>query len=163
ILLALAAAAASVGAQTPERGSGSAASIAIDAGRVEGRINPRRHGQFSEFMYEGVKFGMYAELLRDRGFEETANGIGLPRHWEREPDDRNDDPILHFRWDDTVSYPPGRERADGRVEHALRVELTGDDGQRRGLGQARLPIRQGITYTAAVWARSQTFTGRLTM
>jgi alpha-N-arabinofuranosidase len=140
-----------------------AASVTVDAARVEGRINPRRHGQFSEFMYEGVKFGMHAELLRDRGFEETANGIGLPRHWEREPDDRNDDPALKIRWDETVSYPPGRERADGRVEHSLRVEVTADDGQRRGLGQSRLPVRHGVAYTGSLWARSQTYAGRITL
>jgi hypothetical protein len=90
--------------------------VKVDAGRVEGPISPGLYGQFAEFMYEGVKLGLHAELLRDRGFEEQANSIGLPRHWEREPDDRNDDPALRFRWDDAVSYPPGRERVDGRVE-----------------------------------------------
>src|SRR5688572_11002510 len=114
-------------------------------------------------MFEGVKRGLHAELLRDRGFEEQPNSIGLPRHWEREPDDRNDDPALRFGWDDAVSYPPGRERADGRVEHSLRVEVTTDDGQRRGLSQPRLAIRPAVVYSASVWARSDTFEGRLTL
>jgi alpha-N-arabinofuranosidase len=137
------------------------ASVRVDAGRVEGPISPRLYGHFAEFMFEGVKRGLHAELLRDRGFEEQANSIGLPRHWEREPDDRNDDPGLRFRWDDAVSYPPGRERADGRVEHSLRVEITTDDGQRRGLSQPRVPIRQGTAYGVSLWVRSETFEGRL--
>ena len=34
------------------------ASIVIDAGRVEGHIDPRLYGHFLEFMYEGVKSGL---------------------------------------------------------------------------------------------------------
>src|SRR5256885_15470806 len=82
-----------------------AANIVINAGRVEGNISPMLYGQFDEFMFEGVKRGLTAELLRDRGFEESPNAIGLPRDWERDPDARNDDPVLHFHWDDSVFYP----------------------------------------------------------
>ena len=42
-------------------------------------------------MYEGIKRGLHAELIRNRGFEESPNRIGLSRYWERYPDDRNDD------------------------------------------------------------------------
>src|SRR5918912_1221241 len=82
-----------------------AASIHIDATRVENRISPLLYGQFLEFMFEGIKGGLHAELLRDRGFEEAANVIGLSRYWERYPDDRNDDYGLSFKWDETASYP----------------------------------------------------------
>ena len=58
-----------------------AARIEIDAGRVEGRIDPLLYGQFIEFMFEGIKGGLHAELLRNRGFEEPPNAIGLSRHW----------------------------------------------------------------------------------
>ena len=67
------------------------ARIVIDAAQVEGRIDARLYGQFVEFMFEGVKGGLAAELVRNRGFEEAANAIGLSRHWERHPDDRTDD------------------------------------------------------------------------
>src|SRR5829696_10031192 len=83
-----------------------AASIRIDARRVENRISPLLYGQFLEFMYEGMKFGLHAELLRDRGFEESPNALGLPRHWERYPDDRNDDYGLSFSRDGSAHYPP---------------------------------------------------------
>src|SRR5687767_1324189 len=81
------------------------ARITVDAGRVEAEISPLLYGQFAEFMFEGVKGGLHAELVRDRGFEEAPNVIGLPRHWERYPDDRNDDYGLSFHWDDSVAYP----------------------------------------------------------
>src|SRR2546430_1025252 len=73
------------------------ATISIDASKVEGNISPILYGQFDEFMFEGVKGGLYAELIRDRSFNEAPNAIGLPRNWEREPDDRNDDPALQDR------------------------------------------------------------------
>src|SRR5689334_14974154 len=65
------------------------ASITIDAGKVENRISPLLYGQFMEFMFEGIKRGLQAELIRDRSFEEVPNVIGLSRNWERYPDDRN--------------------------------------------------------------------------
>ncbi|MFL6285195.1 MAG: hypothetical protein ACJ74Q_18810 [Pyrinomonadaceae bacterium] len=62
-------------------------SVTVDASKVENRISPLLYGQFMEFMFEGVKGGVHAELLRDRSFEEAPNAVGLPRDWERYPDD----------------------------------------------------------------------------
>jgi alpha-L-arabinofuranosidase len=140
-----------------------AASVTIDATKVENQISPRLYGQFAEFMYENLKFGLHAELLRNRGFEEPPNAIGLPRYWERDPDDRNDDPAMKFRWDDSVAYPPKRSFAHEQIEHALRVDLTVRDGQRRGIRQGGVPVRAGIEYRAYVWLRTWDFAGRLTM
>src|SRR3954468_13332495 len=114
------------------------ASIAIDASTIENRISPRLYGQFAEFMFENIKFGLHAELLRDRGFEEEPNAIGLPRSWDRDPDDRNDDPI-RFHWDDSVAYPPSRQLGQSQIEHSLRIDLPAQDGQRRGVHQAGVP------------------------
>src|SRR5690242_8933097 len=61
-------------AQTAQR-----ASISIDARKVQNRISPLLYGQFLEFMFEGVKRGLYAELIRNRSFEEPPNAIGLSR------------------------------------------------------------------------------------
>jgi len=68
--LALALAGAAVRGSTQQ----AAATIEIDASRVEGRISPLLYGQFVEFMFEGVKYGLHAELIRDRGFEEAPVG-----------------------------------------------------------------------------------------
>jgi hypothetical protein len=140
--------------------SAGTAAVRVDAGRVENRISPTLYGHFVEFMFEGVKFGLHAELLRNRGFEEPANAVGLPRHWEREPDERNDSDI-HFRWDDSVSYPLGRGPALERAEHSLGLDLRGNAWGPRGLSQARLAIRQGIEYRASIWIKNQTFEGQM--
>ncbi|MGH9163698.1 MAG: alpha-L-arabinofuranosidase C-terminal domain-containing protein [Vicinamibacteraceae bacterium] len=156
---------ASVNGQAPDE-----ASIAIDAETVENRISPRLYGQFAEFMFQNIKLGLHAELLRNRGFEEAPNAIGLSRYWERDPDDRNDDPI-RFHWDDSVAYPPARPLARGvpspaagkdRVEHSLRIDVPVRDGQRRGIHQSGLPVRAGTEYRGSVWLRTGNFNGRLT-
>src|SRR5512134_3337833 len=89
------------------------ASIAVDANKPVGRISPLLYGHFLEFMFEGVKSGVHAELLRNRSFDEQPNAIGLPRYWERYPDDRNDDYALNFHWDEKISYP---ERTDSEIK-----------------------------------------------
>jgi alpha-N-arabinofuranosidase len=142
-------------------GGSVSASIDIDADRVEGQISSLLYGQFDEFMFEGVKRGLTAELIRDRSFAEAPNATGLPRNWEREPDDRNDDPGLHFRWDDAVYYPTRRDFAPERAEHSLRVDLSEDDGQRRGIRQGGITIRRGVPYRGYLWIRTDGFTARV--
>jgi alpha-N-arabinofuranosidase len=136
------------------------ARIAIDATTVENAISPRLYGQFAEFMFENIKFGLHAELLRNRGFEDAANARGLPRHWERHPDDRNDDGI-RFVWDDAGAYPPSRPPGQQQVEHALRIEVTAESGEPRGVHQNRLPVRARVGYRGSVWIRSWDFAGRI--
>ena len=137
------------------------ATISIDASKVEGNISPILYGQFDEFMFEGVKGGLYAELIRDRSFNEAPNAIGLPRNWEREPDDRNDDPALHFRWDDSVFYPMARDLQADRVEHSLRVDVASNDGQRRGIRQGGIPVGQGVSYYGYLWLKASSFSGEI--
>jgi len=160
VLCLLLSAAPPAGAQTAPR----AASVRIDARRVENRISPLLYGQFLEFMYEGMKFGVHAELLRDRGFEEAANVLGLPRHWERYPDDRNDDYGLAFKWDDSAHYPPRRslkvetgERS--RPEHSLRVDAGDGVIARRGFYQPRVPVRAGAAYRGYLWMKGEGYSG----
>src|SRR6187401_3593575 len=115
---------------------GDAARIVIDAAQVEGRIDDRLYGQFLEFMYEGIKGGLSAELLRSRGFEEAPNAIGLSRDWERYPDDRIDDYGLSFVWDDTIALPVSVEALDEKpVPHSLRVDAGGGIVERHGIYQ----------------------------
>src|SRR6266478_1241620 len=123
-----------------------AASIRIDANKVENATSPMLYGQFAEFMFQDVKGGLYAELIRDRGFDETPNALGLPRYWERDPDDRNDDGALHFAWDDAVYSPARSDASTLPAQHSLQVNIARDEGHRRGIRQGSIPIRKGIEY-----------------
>ena len=139
------------------------AAISIDASKVEGEISPILYGQFDEFMFEGVKGGLSAELLRDRSFDASPNAIGLPRYWERDPDDRNDDSALHFHWDADVFYPSNRAVKTDVPDHSLRVDLGYDSGQRHGIHQGGIPVRKGLTYTGHLWAKTENFRGSITV
>jgi len=134
------------------------ASITIDERKVENRISPLLYGQFLEFMFEGVKGGLHAELIRNRSFEEQPNVIGLSRNWDRYPDDRNDDYALSFNWNDQFSYPPNRKQ-----EHSLYVQAGEGVIQRHGIYQSRIPIRAGVEYRGYLWARSDDYEGRITL
>jgi len=147
--------------QAHELRDSAVAKIEIDADRVEGPISTILYGQFDEFMFEGVKRGLTAEWIRDRSFDEAPNAIGLPRDWEREPDDRHDDPGLRFHWDDDVFYPVRHEFTTERAEHSLRVDLAGDDGQRRGIRQGGISIRQRLPYRGYVWVKTDGFKARI--
>lgn len=133
------------------------ASIAIDARKVENRISPLLYGQFLEFMYEGIKRGLHAELIRNRSFEESPNVIGLSRNWERYPDDRNDDYALTFHWDDQVAYPQNRK------EHSLRIEAGDGVIERHGIYQPRIAIKSGLDYRGYIWLRTTDYDGDVTL
>ena len=136
------------------------ASITVDANKSIGRISPLLYGQFLEFMFEGVKFGLHAELLRNRSFDEQANAIGLPRYWERYPDDRNDDYALNFYWDDKISYP---ERTDSEAKpHSLRVNTGEGVTPRHGIFQSRVHLRTAVDYVCSVWLRTDDYDGQVT-
>ena len=137
------------------------ARIAIDARKAENPISPLLYGQFIEFMYEGIKGGLHAELIRDRGFESPPNSLGLPRYWERYPDDRNDDYGLAFLWDADEFSPPRKDSTTNTAGHALRVKLSGGVIPRHGLYQGRVPIRDGIDYRGYIWLKGSNFTGRI--
>ena len=139
------------------------ASITIDASKVEGQISPLLYGQFAEFMFEDIKGGLYAELIRDRSFEDAPNAIGLPRFWERYPDDRNDDFALNFHWEDTVSYPAAKKAEGEAVAHSLRFDVAEGVIQRHGIYQSQIPVRQGLEYRGYLWLRTSDFSGHVTL
>lgn len=139
------------------------ASITIDTRKVENRISPLLYGQFLEFMYEGIKSGLHAELIRNRSFEEPANVIGLSRNWDRYPDDRNDDYALSFSWDDRLAYPQKRKIEIDREtkEHSLRVQAGDGVIKRHGVCQSRIPVRAGVEYRGYVWLKTADYDGRV--
>jgi alpha-N-arabinofuranosidase len=134
------------------------ATIAIDAGSVEGHVSPLLYGQFIEYMFEGIKGGLHAELLEDRGFEAAPNAIGLPRGWSRYPDDRNDDYGITFVHDHETAYPSAKAEDDAR-RHSLRLKLQQAVIERHGVYQARVPVSRGLEYHGSLWMKTDAFTG----
>lgn len=139
------------------------ATLAIDASKIENTISPILYGQFAEFMFEDIKGGLYAELIRDRGFNEAPNALGLPRHWERDPDDRNDDDALHFSWDADVYSPVHGDANTLSTQHSLRVDVARSDGRRRGIRQGWIPIRKELEYRGYFWVKTGDFRGTITV
>ena len=139
-----------------------AAAIQIDAGRPEQAISPLLYGQFLEYMFGCVKGGLHAELLRDRNFEEAPNAIGLPRYWERYPDERND-VADRFTHDGTAWYPPDRpvDQSKAGPDHALRVDVATGPEDRHGVYQPGVPVRERITYHGYLWLKEGGFRGRV--
>jgi alpha-L-arabinofuranosidase len=141
----------------------SRATITIDASKIENSISPLLYGQFAEFMFEDIKGGLHAELVRDRGFDEAPNALGLPRYWERDPDDRNDDDAMSFRWDNTVFYPTHGDVNTLPTQHSLQVILKYANANRRGVRQSGIPIREGLQYPGYVWLKASDFKGKVTV
>ncbi|MFL6274382.1 MAG: alpha-L-arabinofuranosidase C-terminal domain-containing protein [Blastocatellia bacterium] len=138
------------------------ATLSINAAKVEGPISPALYGQFMEFMFQGVKEGVTAELIRNRSFEEPANAIGLSRYWERYPDDRDDDYALNFQWDSANAYPVKASAAGEAAEHSLRVDVDRGVIESHGVFQSRIPVREGIVYNGYVWIKAEAFDGSIT-
>jgi alpha-L-arabinofuranosidase len=139
------------------------ASIEIDAGKVEGALGPLLYGQFAEFMFENIKGGLHAEMIRNRGFEEAPNAVGLSRYWERYPDDRNDDYGLSFGWDEATAYPD-RKKSEGVMGgRSLRVELGPGVIARHGVYQSRVPVKQGVEYRGHLWLKAEEFKGDMSV
>jgi len=131
------------------------ATITIDTGKVAGHIDPRLYGAFMEMMAWDVKYGLYAEMLHDRSFEEPSDSLGLPRGWNLEPDERNDN-VGAIRFAQTTdSAYPAINGATGKVEHSLFVTLTEQDisDTRRGLSQGNLNIRNDTDYVGHLWLK----------
>ena len=114
-------------------------------------------------MFEGIKCGLHAELIRDRGFEEAPDSTGLSRHWQRYPDDRIDDYAMSLHHDAGVAYPEVKKSEGTTGGHSLRFELKPGVIARHGVYQPRVPVRQRLEYQGYVWARTSSFDGALTV
>jgi alpha-N-arabinofuranosidase len=154
-----------VGLMSPQRASPPlTATIEIDAGTVENRISPLLYGQFIEFMYEGIKGGLHAELIRNRGFDAEPKAAGLPPYWERYPDDRIDDYGISFTSETRSQNADAVANFEGAIDGtALRVQLRPAVVGRHGIFQARVPVRQGVEYRGSIWIRTDAFDGDVRM
>lgn len=140
--------------------------LRVDAARVQNSISPDLYGQFVEDFFGDVSGPLWDELIHDRGFEQTPDEIGLPRYWDREPDDRNHDPAMRFFWDGAVALAPSSEMPGARPGHSLRVDVKDDQWDTawpRGISQKRIDVRKGISYRGHLWLRTEGFQGFVTV
>ncbi len=131
------------------------ATITVDPAHVENHISPRMYAAFAEMMGEDVKWGLTAEMLHDRSFEEAPNYLGLPADWQLEPDTRNDNVgAITFTADSAEAYPL-KSQIDDAPQHSLRVTLAPGDitDTRRGFSQGHLSVAAGQAYNGYVWLK----------
>lgn len=131
------------------------ATLRIDASHVVNHVSPRMYAGFVEMMAEDVKRGLTAEMLLDRSFEQPTDYLGLPTHWQLEPDERNDNVgAIRFTQTTEDAYPRSDE-ASKEPNHALHITLAPGDitDMRRGLSQGRLSFRAGAIYRGSFWAK----------
>ena len=147
--------------------SAQTATIVVDAAQLENHVSPRMYASFVEMMAEDVKWGMTAEMIHDRSFEEAPNYMGLPASWRLEPDERNDNVgAIQFAQSTDEAYPK-TSIVDNSAEHALRIVLAPADitDSRRGLSQGRISIVAHQRYRGYAWIKTPGkagYTGEIT-
>ena len=131
------------------------ATITIDATHTVNHVSPRMYAAFTEMMAQDVKWGLTAEMVHDRSFEEAPDYLGLPAGWRLEPDERNDHVgAIAFSQTTDEAYPKTSIIANS-PQHALRITLTPADitDERRGIAQGRLSIVARQKYVGYVWIK----------
>ena len=132
--------------------TGAEATIRVDAAQRLNPIGDLLYGHFAEFMFENIKQGLWAELLVNRGFEDTAPPPAAAHYWERYPDTRNHPNGFLLGGEahgiPEQGYPPSIENR-AQVLTNLLVEQKG-----HGIFQPRIPLRAGVTYRGSVWLRA---------
>jgi alpha-L-arabinofuranosidase len=154
------------------------ATVAIDAAKPGPRINPRLYGIFLEEINHGVDGGLYAELVRNRGFEDAKPPEGFTLRDGRWLDADGYDAGYHY---DTNGLPWWSLVAEGGGKgsmcldlaqplnptnpRSLRLEIEGAGAGRVGIaneGFWGIAAKQGERYNLSFWARTAGgFTGPL--
>ena len=128
------------------------ATILVDSSDRLNPISELLYGHFAEFMFENIKQGLWAELLVNRGFENTAPPPAAAHYWERYPDTRNhSDGFLMGGEVLGVSeqgYPPAIKNRAQVVTNLLPWQSG------HGIYQSGIPVRSGVTYVGSIWLRA---------
>ena len=144
----------SLQAVTAEEPPSLSARIEVNPGAVTGTISPYFFGQFIEHEYNTIQGGLWAELLRDRKFEEgDADRDGVSDEWV--PEERVEDrfwslkggssPDVHYFVDQTEYFGGGRSQA---------IELTGTEPHKRSIYQIGLRLAKGRRYHFYVYLKA---------
>ncbi|HOV78433.1 MAG TPA: hypothetical protein PLS24_10400, partial [Sedimentisphaerales bacterium] len=159
------------------------ATITIDPRQKGPAINPRMYGIFLEEINHGVDGGLYAELIRNRGFEDSRPPEGFTHHDGRWLDAKGYDagfsqfgyttngiPFWSLIREGQAKGTMSLETTGGITEqsrHCLRLEIEDPAGGRFGvanMGFFGIGVREGQKYNLSLYARSEAeFTGPLSV
>lgn len=150
------------------------ATITIDARRKGPAINPRMYGIFLEEINHGVDGGLYAELIRNRGFEDSRPPEGFAYRDGRWLDAKGYDagfaqfgyttesiPFWSLVEEGDVKGTMSLETTGGITEqscHCLRLDVEDAAGGRLGVantGFFGIGLRQGQKYNLSLYVRGE--------
>ncbi len=157
------------------------ATITINASKPGPKINPHMYGIFLEEINHGVDGGLYAELIRNRGFEDSRAPEGFTLRNGRWLDARGYDagfaqfgyvtdgvPFWSLVKRGTAHGTMSLQASGGITEqssYCLRVEITDATDGRIGVaneGFFGIGVKQGEQYALSLYARGEDgFTGPL--
>ncbi len=167
------------------------ATITIDLNKSGPALNPRMYGIFLEEINHGVDGGLYAEMIRNRGFEDATppegftfrpGAAGRPGRWMAGGYDAES--FAHFDYfnpDGSMKDFPfwslikeGAAQGSMNLEtnnpldpagpHSLRLEIDNAGSGRLGVaneGFFGVGVAAGEKYNLSFWARGEDFTGPL--
>jgi alpha-L-arabinofuranosidase len=163
--------------------SAGTATIDIDAAKAGPRLNPRMYGIFLEEINHGVDGGLYAELIRNRGFEDAKPPEGFTLRNERWVDSEgrgaydagfsrfgyatNGLPFWSLVKDDGAQGSMSLDLENPlspATPRSLRLEITDISTGRLGIsneGFWGIGIQKGEAYNLSFWARADGFSGPL--
>jgi len=131
---------------------GDGATLTVQAGKPGPRISPRLYGIFFEEINHAGDGGLYAELVRNRGFEDGQQ----PDGWTLvQADGARGSMAL-----DSASP------LNQATPHSLRVEITEVGKGFAGVGNGGywgIAVEKGVAYRLSLYARCESFEGPLTV
>lgn len=146
------------------------ATVTIDASKPGPRVNPRMYGIFLEEINTGVDGGLYAELIRNRGFEDAKAPEGFVFRDGRWGNGRGYVIPYHFEVDKSLPYWSLVKEGGARgsmsldLDHPLndvtprscRLDIENVSSGRIGIaneGYWGIGIKEGQQYLLSFWAR----------
>src|SRR6516164_9512844 len=87
------------------------ASFTVDASHRAGKVSPKLYGLMTEEINHSYDGGLYAELIRNRAFLDSAN---TPAHWSALP---NNDAVTTIALDPTNAF-------NNKLTMSLRLTVT---------------------------------------
>ena len=134
-----------------------ASQLTIDADHQGVSVSPTLYGAFLEEINHAVDGGLYAELIRNRAFNEMA----WPGNW-----------TVSSQGTAKLSTAMDRSQHAGAQTGALKMIVTGIQAGDTGASSASIvnsgfwgvPLSDGATYKATVWAKTDgSYSGTIAM